>query len=289
MHPVLLAASCALILVTVQSAGTAPGVPAGVDAALSGPQLSKGVEQYKAGRFTEAAETLREAAATTPDDPKLHYYLGEAYFALKDYPRARAAYARALSLKPDHSAASNNLAMVLMKSGDFEGGVRMLEQLTEADPAFALAHYNLGAAYLENDDRHGALRQQMILRVLDPAHAYRLNARLVQSGRPIRGVPFTVKPLTLPVPVMGPAAEKAYGQGVVRVIITVDPSGSVVKARPLGGDPLLREQAVAAALGARFTPLIVEGEAAQVTGIIDYSFRRGQKAKVTVPTHVMRP
>ena len=289
MHHVLLAASCALMLGTVRSPGIAQGVPAKVEADVPGGLLATGVEQYKAGRFTEAAESLRTAAARTPDDPKLQYYLGEAYFALKDYPRAREAYARALSLKPDHSAASNNLAMVLMKSGDFDGGLRMLEKLTEADPQFALAHYNLGAAYLENDDRHGALRQQMILRVLDPAHAYRLNARLVQSGRPIRGVPFTGKPLTLPAPVMGPAAEKAYGQGVVRVIITVDPSGTVVRARPLVGNPLLREQAVAAALGARFTPVIVEGEAAQVTGIIEYSFRRGQKAKVTVPTHVMRP
>ncbi len=289
MHPVFLAASSALLLLSGQTHSTAQAAPAKVGVDVQGAQLSRGVEHYKAGRFTEAAETLRTAASRTPVDPTLHYYLGDTYSALKDYPRAREAYARALSLKPDYPAASNNLAMAMMKSGDFDGGLRMLEKLTDTDPAFALAHYNLGVAYLENDDRHGALRQQMILRTIDPAHAHRLNSRLVQSGRPIRGVPFNARPLTLPAPMMGAAAEKAYGHGVVRVIFTVDPSGSVVRARPLVGEPLLREQAVKAALGSRFTAVLVDGEAAQVTGIIEYSFRRGQAAKVSVPTHVLRP
>jgi len=247
------------------------------------------MEQYNAGRFAEAAETLREAAVQKPEDPELHYRLGDAYSALNDYPRAREAYTRALSLKPGYAPASNNLAMARMKSGDFEGGLKMLEALTDADPAFALAHYNLGAAYVENGDRNGALRQQMILRLIDPPRAYRLNSLLVSSGRPIRGVSFDVKPLALPAPVMGPAAEKALGGGEVRVIVTVDPSGAVVKVRPLVGDPRLREQAVQAALGSRFTPAVVDGEAAQVTGLLTYHFRRGRPAQVTVPTHVMRP
>jgi len=288
MLHVLLAASHAILLVTVSAQGPAERVPEKVAAEVARP-LAKGMEQYNAGRFAEAAETLREAAAQKPEDPELHYRLGDAYSALSDYPRAREAYTRALSLKPGYAPASNNLAMARMKSGDFEGGLKMLEALTDADPAFALAHYNLGAAYVENGDRNGALRQQMILRLIDPPRAYRLTNLLVKSGPPIKGVPFNAKPLTLPAPSMGPVAEKAFGRGEVRVMITVDPSGSVDKARALVGDRLLREQAVKAAIGTRFTPVLVDGEPARVTGVLTYGFRRGQPAKVTVPTHVMRP
>ena len=61
-------------------------------------------------------------------------------------------------------------------------------------------------------------------------------------------------------------------EGAVRVLVTIDASGKVVSARADGGHVLLREAAVAAARQARFTPALVSGQPAPVSGFITYNF-----------------
>jgi Ca-activated chloride channel family protein len=80
------------------------------------------------------------------------------------------------------------------------------------------------------------------------------------------------KALSLPRPVYPETARRMKVEGAVRVLVTIDASGKVVSARADGGPVLLREAAVAAARQARFTPALVSGQPAPVSGFITYNF-----------------
>lgn len=54
--------------------------------------------------------------------------------------------------------------------------------------------------------------------------------------------------------------------------VLIDESGSVVSANAVSGHPLLRDAAVAAARGARFSPTLVDGQPVKVSGVVTYNF-----------------
>jgi protein TonB len=67
-------------------------------------------------------------------------------------------------------------------------------------------------------------------------------------------------------------ARQAGIQGVVSVQILVDEKGHVASAKPASGNPLLMHAAAQAALQARFTPTILNGQPVKVSGVITYNF-----------------
>lgn len=75
-----------------------------------------------------------------------------------------------------------------------------------------------------------------------------------------------------PAPDYPSAAKNAGVSGLVVVQIVVDESGSVIKADPLCGHPLLAKAATDAASRARFTPTTLSGMPVKVSGIITYNF-----------------
>ncbi len=80
------------------------------------------------------------------------------------------------------------------------------------------------------------------------------------------------KALSLPKPHYPEAARRMRAEGMVRVLVTVDEGGRVISARAENGHVLLRESAVNAARQARFTPALVSGRPAAVSGFITYTF-----------------
>ena len=60
--------------------------------------------------------------------------------------------------------------------------------------------------------------------------------------------------------------------GVVVVQVLVDVDGRVLTAQAVSGHSLLREAATEAARQARFTPALISGQPAQVSGFITYNF-----------------
>jgi protein TonB len=58
----------------------------------------------------------------------------------------------------------------------------------------------------------------------------------------------------------------------VVVEVTVDEQGNVMSARAISGHPLLKEAAVAAARGWRFTPTLLTGTPVKVIGTITFNF-----------------
>lgn len=80
------------------------------------------------------------------------------------------------------------------------------------------------------------------------------------------------KVISKPSPPYPKIARDAHAQGPVSVQILVDEQGRVISAQATSGHPLLRQAAAQAALQARFTPTILNGQPVKISGIITYNF-----------------
>jgi protein TonB len=80
------------------------------------------------------------------------------------------------------------------------------------------------------------------------------------------------KALSLPRPAYPAIARAARASGTVTVQVTIDESGKVASASAVSGHPLLKQAAVQAAYGARFSPTLLSGQPVKVTGVITYNF-----------------
>ena len=116
----------------------------------------------------------------------------------------------------------------------------------------------------------------------------------------INGGVLNGKATSLPKPEYPADARKENAQGSVAVTVIIDEEGNVTSAaaamnysipkkvgdadaeisEPTPADPLLREAAEKAALGAHFTPTLLEGRPVKVTGIIVYTFSASPQAKI---------
>ena len=67
-------------------------------------------------------------------------------------------------------------------------------------------------------------------------------------------------------------ARRMHVTGLVQVEVVVDENGKVISARVLSGPGSLREVAMQAALGARFSPTKLSGQSVKVSGQINYNF-----------------
>ena len=84
------------------------------------------------GKLSEAASLMGGWCSHHPNDRAAAHALGEIWIALNDMPRARAVYQQMLSLDAQDARAHNNLATVLLQSGDASA-------LMHAEKARALA------------------------------------------------------------------------------------------------------------------------------------------------------
>ena len=88
-------------------------------------------------------------------------------------------------------------------------------------------------------------------------------------------LPSTVlisKAISLPQPMYPAMAKQVHAQGSVNVQILVDELGKVISAQAVSGNPLLTLAAKEAAMRARFTPTLLNGQAVKVQGVITYNF-----------------
>lgn len=80
------------------------------------------------------------------------------------------------------------------------------------------------------------------------------------------------KVLSMPKPAYPAMAKQIHVQGQVNVQILVDEQGKVISAHAVNGHPLLLGAASQAALQARFTPTVLNGQPTKVQGVITYNF-----------------
>ncbi len=80
------------------------------------------------------------------------------------------------------------------------------------------------------------------------------------------------KVISLPKPAYPPLAKQIHIEGAVAVQILVDEQGKVISAQPVSGHPTLLAAAKQAALQARFTPTVLNGQPVKIQGVITYNF-----------------
>jgi len=90
--------------------------------------------------------------------------------------------------------------------------------------------------------------------------------------KPVSGGVLNGKAVSLPSPVYPEFARRMHTTGLVEVEVVVDENGKVLAARALSGPGALRDAAVHAALGARFSPTKLSGLPVKITGLINYNF-----------------
>jgi Flp pilus assembly protein TadD len=109
-----------------------------------------------------------------------------------DLAGARAEYEAALSARPDHARARNNLGMLFVQQGALEEGLAALRQAARDDPAYARPHMNLAAA-LGGAGRlaeaEPAARRAVELAPEDPAVRATLGNVLLRASRPAEALP----------------------------------------------------------------------------------------------------
>ncbi len=93
-----------------------------------------------------------------------------------------------------------------------------------------------------------------------------------EKRAPIHAGVLNGKAISLPKPDYPAEARTAGVDGVVVIQVTVDEQGNVVDARAVSGPKILQEVSVNAALQAKFSPTLLQGEAVKVTGVLVYNF-----------------
>lgn len=88
----------------------------------------------------------------------------------------------------------------------------------------------------------------------------------------VTSVMLIAKVVSLPKPSYPPMAKQIRVDGPVSVQIVVDEQGKVISAQPVSGHPLLVSAAKEAALRARFTATVLNGQAVKIQGVITYNF-----------------
>ncbi len=89
-----------------------------------------------------AAQAFREAVRLEPADAVAWYNLGNAYFHLTEYDKAKKAFQEAIRLEPTFADAWNNLGVVAAIQGDRSSVIHVYEQLKVIEPERADKFFN---------------------------------------------------------------------------------------------------------------------------------------------------
>jgi Tfp pilus assembly protein PilF/peroxiredoxin len=110
--------------------------------------LQYGLELVEQG-FEEPALPAFERAAKGDPSAFTLYSLGTLYMKGGQHAKAKAAFERALAVKPDFAEASNGLGALVAQNGDVAGAIGLFRAALETTPDYPDALNNLGYALLQ--------------------------------------------------------------------------------------------------------------------------------------------
>ena len=137
-----------------------------------------GLSLYLAGKPAEAIPYLEKVQSWYPSaNVDAAYILGVAYIQTKQYPNARAAFARMFQVSPDSAAAFLFTARLLLRFDFGPVAEEYGKKAVELDPKLPLAHQLLGELYLYESripEAVAEFQQELTLNPGNPVAYYKL-------------------------------------------------------------------------------------------------------------------
>jgi Tfp pilus assembly protein PilF/peroxiredoxin len=141
-----------------------------------------GLELSEQGFDAPAVGAFERVAKLDPTALTFHN-LGTLYMKRGRPVEARAAFERALELKPDYAEASNSLGALLAQSGEVKAAIDRFRAALEARPDFADALNNLGFALFQTEQPEQAYELYQKALTLNPDFPEALNNLGIFFGR----------------------------------------------------------------------------------------------------------
>lgn len=110
------------------------------------------------GHETEALEYIDTAIRLDPEDALLFHHRGVIQFQAQQYADAAESFRRALEIRPRHLHARFNLGLALYQLRDFDGAVRELSALENKDTDFVNAWFFIAEAESQRGNSDAAAR-----------------------------------------------------------------------------------------------------------------------------------
>lgn len=151
-----------------------------------------GVEHLNAGRFEQAAESLKKAIEIKPDMVPAHFNLafaylekklndlpallnlGLGYFNLRRYEEAIEPLKKVIEMKSDTPSVQRYLGEAYLELGRLPEATEMFRRSIRLKPDQGETRYLLGVVCLKQGDLKCAEEQYKELKKIDPAHAEKL-------------------------------------------------------------------------------------------------------------------
>lgn len=116
----------------------------------------------------EAADSLFQAIALSPNNFDAQFYLGRVQYAMKDYPNAAKSFRAALKLNPQHGEARFFLGTTLELAGDSNAAMAEYQSLIKDDPNSVMGQLGLGALLVKQGKLEEAVAALQRAVTLDP-------------------------------------------------------------------------------------------------------------------------
>jgi superkiller protein 3 len=123
----------------------------------AGQGLPEAANLFRAGKIKEAQILLDRITKEQPGNPAAWNLLGAVLDEQKDYPRAEASFARALSLAPDSVQVLNNFGNHQLAAGKPDQALATFRKVLKLDPAHSNANLQVARLLVDRKDGKTAL------------------------------------------------------------------------------------------------------------------------------------
>ena len=174
----------ALLLLSTPNSSLAITTSAQAPPTANAEERQRGMELYRQGKFSEAANLLRKALRQNKADDEAWYYLGVVLLHQpKEVKNASKAFESALKLRPDFAQAHAGLSYTLLLRNKPSEAIREALAGLSIDPKIAEAHYVIAMVRLREGSTEEAVHHVEEALNINPqlAPAYLLKSQALIS------------------------------------------------------------------------------------------------------------
>ncbi len=155
---------------------------------------------FQIGAVEQAREVILTGVEFFPHSIEFHFFLGNLYYAEKEWALSVASFQHALSIQPDYAPAYVNMAMALRDQGNPDQALEALGRAVRIDPSVADWHLKRGHILQLQQQEEQALQCYRQAIVLQPDFALahtNLGSLYAQIGQPEQALASYRKALSL--------------------------------------------------------------------------------------------